>query len=84
MTVVRAGPTSARSAKKTRKPRALQTTPSTATEAQAGGLTFPSWPGRVAQANGAYASALSPIAAADTARLGRSASRSEATSGPAA
>jgi hypothetical protein len=39
ITVVREGPTSASSAKKTRKATALHSTPRTATAAQAGALT---------------------------------------------
>jgi hypothetical protein len=52
ITVVRAGPTSANKAKKTRNPSALQTTPSTATAPQAEGPTSPGLDGRVTQANG--------------------------------
>jgi hypothetical protein len=53
MTVVRAGPTSASSAKNTRKASALHTTPSTATAAQAAAPTFPTLAGPRDHTNGA-------------------------------
>jgi hypothetical protein len=52
MTVVREGPTSASNAKKTRKATALQSTPRTATAAQAGAPT-PATPSWETAANGA-------------------------------
>jgi len=84
MTVVREAPTSASSAKKTRNATALHSTPRTATETHADARTSPRRAPGDARANGAYARADRPIATAETARLGRCASRSDATRGPVA